>query len=67
MIDKGERGIGLLFRRGKDEAVIFWARFTTQEGTFNGRHMIGLLDDDRGERQMEHWVRRYAQRELAAK
>jgi hypothetical protein len=67
VIDDGSPGIGLLFRRGRNEAVLFCSHFSDEEGTFNGEHISGLLDDERGRRQMEDWEHRYAQPELTAK
>jgi hypothetical protein len=67
VVDDGSPGIGLLFRRGRSEVVLFTSSFTDEEGTFNGQHIGGLLDDERGRRQMEEWKHRYAQPELAMK
>jgi hypothetical protein len=67
VINDGSRGIGLLFRRGGSEVVLFFSNFTDEEGTFNGQHIGGLLDDERGRPQMEDWKHRYAQPELAIK
>jgi hypothetical protein len=67
VIDDGKPGIGLLFRRGRSEAVLFFSHFSDEEGTFDGEHISGLLDDDRGRRQMKEWEHRYAQPELTAK
>ena len=67
VVNDGSPGIGLLFRSGRSEVVLFTSSFTDEEGTFNGQHIAGLLDDERGRRQMEAWKHRYAQPELAMK
>jgi hypothetical protein len=67
VVNDGSPGIGLLFRRGRNEVLLFTSSFTDEEGTFNGQHIAGLLDDERGRRQMEEWKHRYAQPELATK
>ena len=66
IIDDGSRGIGLIFRHGRDEVVIFWSRITVTEGTFNGRNVAGLLNDG-PEQALERWANRYARHELAPK
>ena len=65
--DEGQRGLGLVFRRGRDEVVLFWSQITRVEGTFNGRYINGLLDDRTGKPRMERWLRRYAPREFPFK
>ena len=62
------RNIGVLFRRGRNELVLFFSSsFTSSagriEGAFNGRHVVGMLEDDPG-KEMERWRRRFAQPEL---
>jgi hypothetical protein len=63
--------IGLIFRRGRDEVVLFFASgfysYTGHvKGTLNGQHASDLLDKTPSE-QMQQWRRRYAQAELASR
>jgi hypothetical protein len=57
------RNIGLLFRRGADELVLFFESGQFVEGTFKGHYIADVLQS-RG--KMEQWARRYAQAELTA-
>ena len=61
--------IGLVFRKGKDEVVLFFTSgFDSYaghvNGTLNGQHISDLLDK-KPSKQMQEWRRRYAQPELA--
>ena len=56
--------IGVLFKHGTSEVILFFTRGCT-EGTIDGQHISGLLDD-MGE-QLQKWKHRYAQAELATK
>jgi hypothetical protein len=63
--------IGLVFRKGKDEVVLFFESgfdsYTGHvNGTLNGQHISDLLDT-KPSKQMQEWRRRYAQLELAAR
>ncbi len=54
--------IGLLFRIGRDELVLF-ADSEAVEGTFRGTNIIGMLED-KPKKNFEDWKRHYAQPEL---
>ena len=56
--------VGFLFRHGTSEVVLFFTGGCA-EGTIDGQHISGVLDD--GGEQLQKWKRRYAQPELAAK
>ena len=63
------RNIGVLFRRGSNELVLFFSSsFTSSagliKGAFNGQHVEEMLEDAPG-RKMEQWSGRFAQPELA--
>jgi len=63
--------IGLVFRRGGDEVVLFFeSGFDSYtgyvKGTLNGQHASGLLEKKQS-KQIQEWRRLYAQPELAAK
>jgi hypothetical protein len=63
------RNIGLLFRRGRAELVLFFSHSFTSSaglihGAFNGRHVEDMLEDSLG-KKMEQWSHRFAQPELA--
>jgi len=64
MLEPERRNIGFIFRRGGDELVLFFRGGGVAEGTFNGQHTGGLLEDERG-KQLEEWKRHYARPELA--
>ena len=72
VVEPEPTNMGLLFRRGQNELVLFFsASFTSSsagfvEGTINGQRTKGMLEDRPGKR-MEQWTRRYARSELAAK
>jgi hypothetical protein len=58
------RNIGVLFRRGRSELVLFFSgSFTSSagliEGAFNGQHVSNMLEDDAG-KKMEEWSHRFA-------
>ena len=61
------RNIGVLFRGGGSELVLFFSgSFTSSagllEGAFNGQHVTNMLEDDAG-KKMEDWSHRFAQPE----
>jgi hypothetical protein len=56
--------VGLLFRRGKNELVLFFTRGGYAEGTFNGQYIANPLNN--GEK-MNDWSKRFAQAELSVK
>ena len=61
------RNIGVLFRSGRSELVLFFSgSFTSSagrvEGSFNGQHVSNMLEDDAG-KEMEEWSHRFAQPE----
>jgi hypothetical protein len=63
--------VGLVFRRGRDEVVLFFESgfysYTGHvKGTLNGQHASGLLEKKQS-KQMQEWRRRYAQPELASR
>ena len=64
MLEPERRNIGFIIRRGGDELVLFFRGGGVAEGTFNGQHTGGLLEDERG-KQLEEWKRHYARPELA--
>ena len=62
------RNIGVLFRGGPGELVLFFScSFTSSsgriQGAFNGQHIGDMLEDRPGKR-MDEWSRRFAQPEL---
>jgi hypothetical protein len=62
------RNIGVLFRSGQSELVLFFSSsFTSSlgriQGAFNGQHVSDTLEDMPG-KQMDEWNRRFAQPEL---
>jgi hypothetical protein len=57
--------VGLIFRREKDELVLFF-NSDTVHGRFAGIDLDGVLED-KPKKQFERWKRHYAQRELAFK
>jgi hypothetical protein len=62
------RNIGVLFRKGQSELVLFCSgSFTSSsgriEGSFNGQHVSNTLEDEPGKR-MDEWSRRFAEPEL---
>jgi hypothetical protein len=63
--------IGLVFRKGRDEVVLFFTSgfdsYTGHvKGTLNGQHISDLLDK-KPSKQMQEWRRKYAQPELASR
>jgi hypothetical protein len=60
------KNVGFVFRQDKNELVLFFSAGGLANGTFNGEHTGGLLEEKRGE-QFEQWKQRYAQQELATK
>jgi hypothetical protein len=59
------RGVGFVFRRGKDEAVLFFEG-AVAEGTLKGRNIKDYLDRKR-HAPFENWKRRFAQHELGTR
>jgi hypothetical protein len=57
--------VGFVFRRGKDELVLFFSEVVIY-GTFRGHRLVGDLED-KVQPQMSHWKRRYASTELQTK
>jgi hypothetical protein len=66
MLGREPRNIGLLFRRGKDEVVLFLKCDGRAEGTINGQHVENALKEKR-RKQIDNWLQRYARPELTAK
>ena len=66
VIEPEPRNIGLIFRRGNSEVVLFFSQQMGWQGTLNGEHIQGLLEDD-AIKKSEHWKHKYAQPELAPK
>lgn len=61
--------VGLLFRQGKNELVLFFSgevETILAEGSFNGQYVADILEQKPG-KKFAQWTRRYAQIELAAK
>ena len=56
--------VGFLFRKGKDELVLFFSSGGMMEGAFKGQRTGGSLEDKQ-EQQMERWKAKYGQRELS--
>jgi|ERR1700730_13806859 hypothetical protein len=61
----GHPSIGVLFRSGREELVLFFNLFTV-DATFNGKRESGMLDDA-AQTKFEEWKKRYASRELRIK
>jgi hypothetical protein len=62
------RNIGVLFRSGRSELVLFFSSSFTSysgsvQGSFNGQHVSDMLEDGPGKKLTE-WGRRFAQSEL---
>ena len=67
IVEPEPRNIGVLFRRGRGELVLFFSgSFTSSagliKGTFNGQHVSAMLEDEAG-KKMEQWSHRFAQPE----
>jgi hypothetical protein len=58
--------VGFVFRRDKNELVLFFSGEGYAEGSFNGEYVADPLEYEPGKKFVE-WTRRYAQTELAAK
>jgi hypothetical protein len=58
--------VGFIFRKGKDELVLFCTVGWRVEGTLNGQHTGGSLEE-KPEQKLEDWKKRYAQPELTIK
>ena len=56
--------VGFLFRRGRDELILFGSTGGRFEGPFNGQLTSGSLED---EEQLEKWKQQFAQPEIARK
>jgi hypothetical protein len=56
--------VGLLFRRGRNELMLFFTRGGYAEGTFNGHYIANPLNEGK---RMDDWSSRFAQTELAVK
>jgi hypothetical protein len=57
VVEPEPTNVGLLFRRGRSELVLFFTRGGYAEGTFNGQYIANPLND--GER-MDEWSKRFA-------
>jgi hypothetical protein len=65
------RNVGVLFRKGQSELVLFFSTSFTSysgliQGSFNGQHVSDMLEDGPGKR-LDEWSRRFAQPELGPK
>ncbi len=58
--------IGLVFRRGKDEVVIFFKYEGHAEGTLKGQYFEDALEEKQAQ-QIKNWAQRYAKFELTSK
>ncbi|MEY2545608.1 MAG: hypothetical protein QOG48_725 [Verrucomicrobiota bacterium] len=60
--------VGLVFRRGKTELVLFFSDLdmALAKGSFNGQYVADLLED-KPSKEFAKWCHRYAQVELARK
>jgi hypothetical protein len=58
--------VGFVFRKGRDELVMFLSRGGMMEGAFNGSHTGGTLEEKQ-QQQMDRWKAKYAEKELAVK
>jgi hypothetical protein len=58
--------VGLIFRRGRSELVLFFSGEGFAEGSFNGQYVADPLEFKPG-KKFVNWSARYAQVELAAK
>ncbi len=58
--------VGFVFRRGKNELVLFFSGEGFAKGSFNGQYVADPLENEPG-KEFVKWSRRYAQIELAAK
>jgi len=61
-IDPLPTDVGLVFRQGKNEVVLF---FPWGQGTFNGVNITGTSLEGVAEKEMQEWKHQYAQPELA--
>ncbi len=64
------RNVGVLFRSGPGELVLFFSSSFTSysgriQGSFNGQHVEDMLEDNPG-KKLEQWSHRFAPLELAA-
>jgi hypothetical protein len=64
IVEPEPRNIGVLFRRGRSELVLFFSgSFTSSagliHGAFNGQHVQDMLEDNAG-KKMEQWSHRFA-------
>lgn len=66
MLGREPRNIGLLFRHGKDEVVLFFKYEGRAEGTINGQYVENALQEKQ-RKQIHNWAQRYAKPELTAK
>jgi hypothetical protein len=66
VIEPEPRNVGLIFRRGNSEVMLFFSQQMGWQGTLNGEHIEGLLEDD-AITKSERWKRKYAQPELTVK
>jgi hypothetical protein len=64
VVEPEPTNVGLLFRRGRSELVLFFTRGGYAEGIFNGHYIANPLND--GQR-MDKWSARFAETELAVK
>jgi hypothetical protein len=66
LADRGSTDIGLLFRREKNELLLFFNGGIV-EGIFDGEHTKGLFGaDEKRTKQLDEWKRQYAQPEFSA-
>lgn len=65
-IEPEPTNVGFVFRRGKNELVLFFSGDGFAQGSFNGKHVADLLESEPG-KEFVKWTRQYAQLELAAK
>jgi hypothetical protein len=66
------RNIGLLFRHGRNELVLFLSSsFTASSGlatgVLDGQHVCDRMLEEKPGKKMEEWTRQYAQSELVAR
>jgi hypothetical protein len=64
VVEPEPTNVGLLFRRGTSELVLFFTRGGFAEGTFNEHYIANPLNE--GER-MDAWSKRFAEVELSVK
>jgi hypothetical protein len=60
------KNVGFIFRRGKDQLVLLCYMRWRFEGTFNGEHTGGSLEEKPSDK-LDAWKEQYAKPELATK